>query len=143
MVTTLGSVILEALDRLQQNQYWLAEQVGVSAQAVTKWIQTGQISRANATEVARILGVSLDALLGGSQSEREDIGKAIDELSDEHQQQVLDFIRYKIERSEGFMASEKATHYMKMIDRIKADMAGRRVHDSTTTHPPRKPRRRK
>lgn len=142
MVTTLGSVILEALERLQQNQYWLAEQVGVSAQAVTKWIQTGEISRTNATKVAKILDVSLDALLGGSQSEREEIGKAIDDLPDEQQQQVLDFIRYKIERSEGFMASEKAAHYMKMIDRIKADMAGRKGKDAAPTHPTRPPRRR-
>lgn len=142
MVTALGSVILEALERLQQNQYWLAEQAGVSAQAVTKWIQTGQISRANATEVARILGVSLDALLGGGQSGRAQIGDAIDSLPEEQQQQVLDFIRYKIERSEDFIASEKAAHYMKMIDRIKADMEGRKGRDSPPKTPPRPTKRR-
>jgi transcriptional regulator with XRE-family HTH domain len=125
MVTTLGEVIIEALERLGKSQLWLAGEAGVSAQAVTKWIQTGQISRENAIQVAPILGVSLDALLAGASIEGAQIGEAISELPDEHRQQVLDFIRYKFERSEGMIASDKAAHYVAMIDRIKSDMAAR------------------
>lgn len=125
MVTTLGSAILDALERLQKTQFWLAEEVGVSPQAVTKWIQTGKINRENAVQVAHVLGISIDTLIGGPRSNQQQIGQAIEALSDEHQQQVLDFIQYKIEKSETFMSQERAARYLKMIDDIKTDMARR------------------
>ena len=128
MVTTIGDVISEALELLAKSQMWLAEQVVVSPQAVTKWLQTGKISRENATDVARVLGISIDALLGGISPEGAKTGQVIDALPEESQQQVLDFILYQIDRNEGFFATEpkKAAHYSDMIDRIKADMAARR-----------------
>lgn len=51
------------LDELQMTQAQLAEQAGVSPYAVTKWIQTGKISRENAVIVAGLLDISLDELL--------------------------------------------------------------------------------
>jgi DNA-binding XRE family transcriptional regulator len=141
MVTGLGSAILDALERLQKTQFWLAEEVGVSPQAVTKWIQTGKINRENAIEVARVLRISVDALVGGSQSANEQIGQAIEALPDEQQQQVLDFIQYKIERSETFMTQERAAHYLKMIDAIRSDMARRA--GGNDTQPPANPESKK
>lgn len=138
MVTTLGSVILDALDRLQKNQFWLAEAVGVSPQAVTKWIQTGQIRRENAKAVAEVLGLSIDTLLGHSKSDEAQIGQVVEALPDEHRQQVLDFIQYKIEKSEAFMTTDKIAHYLKLIDNIKADMRKRSSGDdgSSEEQPP-------
>lgn len=127
MVGEIDDVIRDALDRLGRTQQWLAEQVGVTPQAVTKWIKTGQISREKATEVARVLGVSLDVLLAGAATDSVEKGQVIDGLLPEDQQQVMDFIRYKFERSEGLLASEKVAHYMAMIDRIKNDMATRKA----------------
>lgn len=142
MVTTLATVISDALERLGKSQMWLAEQVDVSPQAVTKWMQTGQISREKATEVARALGMSIDELLGGVSPKGAQIGHAIDQLSDQHKQEVLDFVRYKFERSEGLIASDKAAHYVAMIDRIKADMDARKKAEAQEKPPPRRKRRR-
>lgn len=136
MIATLGEVITEALERLGKSQMWLAEQVGVSPQAVTKWIQTGQISRENAQAAAPVLGLSLDALLAGASIEGAQIGEAIGELPEGNQQEVLDFIRYKFERSEGLIAGDRAAHYVAMIDRIKADMAARRTPPPPPSAPP-------
>lgn len=141
MVGSLDDVIREALDRLERTQQWLAEQVDVTPQAVAKWMKTGQISRENATEVARVLGVSLDALLAGGASDAGAKGQVIDGLPLEEQQQVMDFIRYKYERSEGLLASEKLAHYMSMIDRINSDMAARRT--AKPPAPPAAPRKRR
>lgn len=136
MVTDIGSQIVDALERLGQPQRWLAEQVGVSDQAVTKWIQTGQISRENALEVARVLKVPVGALLTGSGHSESELGAAISALPEESHQQVLDFIQYKFERAEGVIASDKVIHYVAMIEKMRDDM--RRRKDSTP--PPRKPR---
>ncbi|MDE2441083.1 MAG: helix-turn-helix domain-containing protein [Betaproteobacteria bacterium] len=46
-----------------KTQAWLAEQVGVSDNAVSKWIRTGQISRENIPKVARLTGLYPDELL--------------------------------------------------------------------------------
>lgn len=63
MKTPLGIVITKALEDQEQTQAWLAEQVGVSEQAVSKWLRTGKISRVNAGKVADALNMSLTQLL--------------------------------------------------------------------------------
>jgi len=141
MVTSLGSAISDALERLKKTQFWLAETVGVSPQAVTKWIQTGKINRQNAIEVARVLRISVDTLVGGAQSANEQIGQAIEALPDDQQQQVLDFIQYKIERSEAFMTQERAAHYLKTIAKIRSDMAQR--EGGNDSPPPAQPETKK
>lgn len=62
-VSALGQVIDAALKRLGKNQSWLAEEVGVSDNAISKWKRTGQISRENAVAVADLLALDLDVLL--------------------------------------------------------------------------------
>lgn len=123
MVKTLGNEITGALERLGKTQGWLAESVGVSNTAVTKWIIEGQISRINAAKVARVLGISIDQLLHGRQdSLGQRMAEPIDALPPKSQQEILDFIRYKYERAELVVANEKAAQYHQMIDRINADM---------------------
>lgn len=60
----LGELILVRLRHLDRTQPWLAEACGVSVNAVTKWIYTGQISTRNARAAATALGVTMEELLG-------------------------------------------------------------------------------
>lgn len=65
MTSKLGKIIKARLADLGETQEWLAEQAGVSKNAVSKWIKTGQISRENAINAARCLRVTSDQLLLG------------------------------------------------------------------------------
>lgn len=71
-MSPLGKIIIRELKRLGQPQSWLAENVGVSENAVSKWIATGKIARSNAMKVSPLIGVSLDQLLNPSASEDPD-----------------------------------------------------------------------
>ena len=61
-----GTIIRTRLIQLEKTQQWLADEVGCSINAVSKWTKTGKISRINAVLVSRVLGISLDDLLSGS-----------------------------------------------------------------------------
>lgn len=63
-MSPLGKIIIRELDRMKRSQSWLAEELEVSENAVSKWIATGKISRANAEKLSPKIGVSLDQLLG-------------------------------------------------------------------------------
>ncbi len=71
-MSPLGRTIVDRLNELKQNQAWLAEEVGVSEQAVSKWLNTGKISRANAIKTAASLDISVDQLLNQIQKSKED-----------------------------------------------------------------------
>lgn len=58
-----GTVIKEALFGLGRTQSWLAERVGVSNNAVSKWINTHQIAPENISKISKILGIPGDDLL--------------------------------------------------------------------------------
>ena len=61
----IGKIIKVRLGELDETQEWLAERVGVSKNAVSKWIKSGKISRENAIKVSQVLKVSSDRLLMG------------------------------------------------------------------------------
>lgn len=63
-MNTLGVVIKTRLEKLGKTQGWLAEELGVSNNAVSKWIGTGKISRENSIAAARVLRMSVRELLG-------------------------------------------------------------------------------
>lgn len=71
-MSPIGKVIVRELRRLGQTQAWLAEQAGVSENAVSKWIATGKISRTNVPKVASLLEVSSDQLLSPSETDELD-----------------------------------------------------------------------
>lgn len=71
-MSPIGKVILSELKRMDQTQAWLAENAGVSENAVSKWVATGKISRTNVSKVAALLGVSSDQLLNPSESDEMD-----------------------------------------------------------------------
>jgi transcriptional regulator with XRE-family HTH domain len=57
----------------------------------------------------------------------DELQEGIQALPEEQAQEVLDFIRYKFERAEGVIASEKAARYVKMIDGMIKDMQRRKA----------------
>lgn len=65
MENSIGKYIKTRLKELKKTQGWLAEKVGVSNVAVTKWIKYGTVSRENAVIAAEALQCSIDKLLGG------------------------------------------------------------------------------
>lgn len=62
-MSPIGKTIKTRLKALGRTQAWLAEQVGVSENAVSKWIKTGEISRANIEPVTEALEISVAQLL--------------------------------------------------------------------------------
>lgn len=62
-MSPLGKTIKARLKALDKTQAWLAEQVEVSENAVSKWIKTGEISRENIKPAAEALQISVAQLL--------------------------------------------------------------------------------
>lgn len=62
-MSPIGKTIKARLSALEKTQAWLAEQVGVSENAVSKWIKTGEISRENMKPAAEALQISVAQLL--------------------------------------------------------------------------------
>lgn len=62
-MSPLGKTIKAQLKKLGKSQSWLAEQCGVSEQAVSKWIKTGEIARENIKPAADALEISVAQLL--------------------------------------------------------------------------------
>lgn len=63
MVSRAGTAIKAALTRMGKTQGWLASEMDVSDNAVSKWIKNGQIARENIPRLARLLGLYADELL--------------------------------------------------------------------------------
>lgn len=59
-----GKIISRRLTELGVTQEWLAEKMGVSINAVSKWTRTGRIARQNVKGVAEALGITISELLG-------------------------------------------------------------------------------
>jgi transcriptional regulator with XRE-family HTH domain len=62
-MSPLGKTIKTRLKSLGHTQAWLAERVGVSENAVSKWIKSGEISRENIKPAADALGITVAQLL--------------------------------------------------------------------------------
>jgi transcriptional regulator with XRE-family HTH domain len=59
----IGRLISLRLGEVGRTQRWLAEQVGVSDNAVSKWIKSGKVGKKHALKVSALLGVDLGSLL--------------------------------------------------------------------------------
>lgn len=62
-MSPIGKTIKARLKAMSRTQAWLAEHVGVSENAVSKWIKTGEISRENIKAAADTLQISVAQLL--------------------------------------------------------------------------------
>jgi plasmid maintenance system antidote protein VapI len=94
MTSQLGKNIKNRLATLDRTQEWLAEQLGVSKNAVSKWIKTGQISRDNAVAAAKVLRLSSDQLLlGEALVDVSNVEQTTIERLDADEKRVLDLYR--------------------------------------------------
>lgn len=59
----IGQLISQRLEEKGKIQRWLAEQVGVSDNAVSKWIKSGKVSKKNALKVSEFLEIPVAVLL--------------------------------------------------------------------------------
>ena len=65
MSENIGKLIAGRLKAMGKGQAWLAESVGVSVNAVSKWTKSGKISRENVPRVAELLELTVSELVSG------------------------------------------------------------------------------
>lgn len=65
MSENIGKLIAGRLKAMGKGQAWLAESVGVSVNAVSKWTKSGKISRENVPRVAELLELTVAELVSG------------------------------------------------------------------------------
>lgn len=122
MESHFGTVLKNRLEALEKTQRWLADALGVSDQAVSKWIKTGSISLDHAKEVASLLGVSLDSLVNKEAHPGEVLYQTLMRLPIEDRTASLDYLMYKIEHAQDVFVNEHSGSYIKMIESIVSDM---------------------
>jgi transcriptional regulator with XRE-family HTH domain len=64
MTKYVARTIKDRMKAIGMSQAWLAEKVGVSIAAVSKWTTDGKVARDNVPRVAEALGLTTDQLLG-------------------------------------------------------------------------------
>jgi transcriptional regulator with XRE-family HTH domain len=113
----------------------LGRMFGVTAKAARKWLEgEGYPEMDLAIRIADRAKVNINWLLQGvgpKSSVSDDqqaiaLAETVESLPANDSQQVLDFIRYKMERADGPLAGERLTRYMKMLDSFASDMARKR-----------------
>lgn len=68
MPANTGKIIKDRLGELGKTQGWLAAEAGVSDNAASKWIKGGNISPDKLRAVAKLLGLTVDQLLGNAEA---------------------------------------------------------------------------
>jgi transcriptional regulator with XRE-family HTH domain len=64
MTRNVAKTIKARMKAIGMTQAWLAEKLGVSIAAVSKWTTDGKVARDNVPRVAAALGLTTDQLLG-------------------------------------------------------------------------------
>lgn len=64
MTRYVARTIKDRMKAIGMSQAWLAEKVGVSIAAASKWTTDGKVARDNVPRVAAALGLTTDQLLG-------------------------------------------------------------------------------
>jgi transcriptional regulator with XRE-family HTH domain len=126
----IGDRIRRCRKQAGLTQAEIGEAAGVSQAAVVQW-ETGETKTLRAEHLLKIalkLKKSPHWLQTGKGEEnpQRDIGGAIEALPDNGGQMILDFLQYRFEKAEGFIASDKIAHYLAMIEDFKRDLAARK-----------------
>lgn len=107
----------------------LANHFGLTPNAARKWLLgIGMPELDKAIEIANAARVNVLWLLQGAGPKRGEafdtapgeLLEAVQHLPANEGQQVFDFIRYKIERADGWYAADKLANYMLMLDKFTA-----------------------
>ena len=119
----IGREIGAALKRLRKSQEWLAGEMSVSSNAVSKWIKFGTISRENAIQLSQILRIPLDKLLAGKDNV---ISEVLESLPFERSKSMLTQFMYQVEHADDVLTGENINRYLKAINSMIKDMERRR-----------------
>jgi hypothetical protein len=123
------------LPRERGRQTALGKLFHVTPNAARKWLLgEGMPELSLAVDIANWAGVNINWLLQGAGPKR---GEAVDDkaialqatierLPSSDGQQVLDFLRYRIDRNDDLFVGERMARYMSMLDAFKADLERRR-----------------
>ncbi len=125
MENPFSTVVNRRLRELGRTQNWLAEQVDVTDQAVSKWLKTGQIKLDHAKRVAELLSVSLDSLLRRKPSPADALFQVLLSLPESDRKEALGFLLFKIDQAHDVLTNDHARTYRAMIESIMKDMAER------------------
>lgn len=114
------------IPRERGRQTALGKRFGVTAKAARKWlVGEGYPELELAIRIANDAQVHVTWLLQGVGPKRitpsaasAAVGESIAELPVDDRQQVIDFLRYKFERADGWFAAEKLSRYMDMLDKF-------------------------
>ena len=129
-VSTFAGRLEWAIERKKCNYSELARAMSVAPSVITQW-RTGltkSYEAVNIIKAARFLNVDVEWLVMGDVGHERctmigaELSEILNDLPAGPMQQTLDFISYQIDRAEGLLATEKATDYHKMIDKIIQDM---------------------
>jgi hypothetical protein len=95
--------------------------IRISAQAMHKWSKGGGIDPKQVQLLAKFWGVSAAWLAYGvgSPTAAPTLDDAVKALPEDAQLQVLDYIRYKIERASALMAEENRAKYVSLLESMK------------------------
>lgn len=127
-IQTLGTRLRRSRDEANLSQDALAKAIGATRSAISQ-AELGMSHSLNAENLIRAalrMGKSPLWLSTGEGPENstEAIGRAMSELPDEKRQQAFDFVLYQVDRAKDVLG-ERSADYMKMIERIRADMEKR------------------
>lgn len=122
-INTMWQEIDAALKRDKKTQEWLAGELGLSNNAITKWKRTGQISRENAIRVSKLLSIPLDKLLVGKEDVFQEV---LESLPFDRSKPLLTNFMFQIQHAEDVLSGDQITRYTKMIQDIIKDMERRK-----------------
>jgi transcriptional regulator with XRE-family HTH domain len=84
-----GDRIQRRLESLEKNQPWLAEKMGVSIEAVSKWIAGGGVEWKRLVNLSKVLECSLGYLIGEHEDERiAEVVRIMESLRPEGREQI-------------------------------------------------------
>lgn len=121
MANPIWAKIEAALARLDKPQTWLAEKLGVSDNAVSKWKQSGKISRAKAQEASKLLGINLLSDDNGNV-----LIDVLDTLPPDQSKILLRQFMYQIEHADDVLTGDQISHYMKAMNKLVKDLEKRK-----------------
>lgn len=97
--------------------------IRITAQAMHKWTEGGNINRANARVLADFFGVTEAWLLYGVGREHEVLLEdALRDLERGAARQVLDYIRYHLERHSRQLTADKMQTYIGLLERLQSEL---------------------
>lgn len=132
---TIGDRIRHARTQAELTQDQLAAKIGVTKSAVSQW-ENGNVENLRPTNLFALeeaTAFSARWFITGKgpqkikdKDPRQEVFNGLGELDAAAGQGALDFIKYQLEKGEGFIPPERLAHYIEMLEKIRQDMRRRK-----------------